>query len=208
MGKSARAECDFEGIGWFGEVAGGIEKKEQGSTLSQSEAKRLSDEAHAIRNTFVAETRGVFIYAVGEKRLDVRKLLGKVEDLFAPGAYNKCPEIARFDFTEAGMCIAFERATAGAFHILRGTESVLQLYYKRHVRPVQQGLTWGQVSHALRQKSRGKLPDPIILNQLDHIRTAFRNPTQHPEKVYDIQEVQDLFGLCIDVVNRMIVVVG
>jgi len=39
---------------------------------------------------------------------------------------------------------------------------------------------------------------------LDNIRRSFRNPTQHPDKIYDIQEVQDLFGLCIDAINRMI----
>jgi len=40
-------------------------------------------------------------------------------------------------------------------------------------------------------------------DHLDHIRRSFRNPTQHPDKIYDIQEAQDLFGLCVDAVNRM-----
>ena len=51
------------------------------------------------------------------------------------------------------------------------------------------------------------LPDDrlgiVLLNNLDNIRQSFRNPTQHPEKIYDIQEVQDLWSLCVDVVNRM-----
>jgi hypothetical protein len=44
----------------------------------------------------------------------------------------------------------------------------------------------------------------VLLNQLDYIRAQFRNPTQHPDKIYDIQEVQDLWGLCVDVINRMV----
>jgi hypothetical protein len=183
-----------------------LKDKPKDHKLTNEEATRLSRIATEIRQTFEAETRGVFIYAVMDKRLDVRKLLGAVNELFAPDVYDALPEVARFDYAEAGKCIAFERPTAAAFHILRATEDVLRLYYKRLIRPAQASLTWGQITTALRQKARGKMPDPIILNQLDHIRNAFRNPTQHPDKIYDIQEVQDMLGLCIDVVNRMSVV--
>jgi len=58
-------------------------------------------------------------------------------------------------------------------------------------------------TNLLRTKTRGRRPDPLILDHLDHIRRSFRNPTQHPDKIYDIQEAQDLFGLCVDAVNRM-----
>jgi hypothetical protein len=53
------------------------------------------------------------------------------------------------------------------------------------------------------RKRRATLTRPLLDN-LDNIRHSFRNPTQHPDKIYDIQEVQDLFGLCIDAVNRMV----
>lgn len=46
-------------------------------------------------------------------------------------------------------------------------------------------------------------PQKELLDNLDNIRVSFRNPTQHPEKRYDIDEAQDLFNLCIEVVNRM-----
>jgi hypothetical protein len=35
------------------------------------------------------------------------------------------------------------------------------------------------------------------------IHRSFRNPTQHPVKVYGIDDVQDRFELCVDVVRRM-----
>jgi hypothetical protein len=44
----------------------------------------------------------------------------------------------------------------------------------------------------------------ILLNQLDHMRDGFRNPTAHPEKIFDIDEAQDLLSICIDAANRMI----
>jgi hypothetical protein len=43
-----------------------------------------------------------------------------------------------------------------------------------------------------------------VNNHLDNIRVSFRNPTQHPEAIYDIHEVQDLWSICVDVINRMV----
>lgn len=61
---------------------------------------------------------------------------------------------------------------------------------------------WGPTVDALKKRRN---PPPVeLLNNLDNIRRSFRNPTQHPEKIYDIQEVQDLFALCVDAIDRMI----
>ena len=62
---------------------------------------------------------------------------------------------------------------------------------------------WGQIVNDLRRKSLTKKYDALN-NHLDNIRVSFRNPTQHPEKTYDIDEAQDLWSVCVDVVNRMV----
>jgi len=155
-----------------------------------------------LQRTLQAESAGNVAYFVTDKRLDVDKLLGRPEDLFAPDVFQNLPEIAKYDFTEAGFCIAFERPTAAAFHLLRGTEGVLRTLYCDMVkRDRVEPLLWGPMTDALRK--RRKPPAVELLNNLDNIRRSFRNPTQHPEKIYDIHEAQDLFGLCVDVVNRM-----
>ena len=180
-----------------------LKAKPKEATLSSTEAEELSRQMTNIRLTFEAETQGFFAYVVMDKRIDVKKLLGAIDQLFKPNIFEFLPVIARYDFKEAGLCIAFERPTAAAFHILRGTEDVLRTYYKKYFRPAKIGLTWGQIIVELRNKTKGKKPDPVLVNNLDNIRNSFRNPTQHPEKIYDIQEVQDLFSLCIDAINRM-----
>lgn len=113
------------------------------------------------------------------------------------------PDIAQYDFMKAGKCVAYELPTAGAFHILRGTESTLRLYYCNHIK---QGrlttLLWRPMVEHLR-KCKKPIPK-ILLDNLDNIALNFRNPTAHPEYKYDINEVQDLFNLCADVNNRMI----
>ena len=51
---------------------------------------------------------------------------------------------------------------------------------------------WGPMVDSLR-KRKTRVSKPLLDN-LDNIRYSFRNPTQHPEKTYDIEEVQDLFN--------------
>ncbi len=180
-----------------------LSKKNQDAALSSSEAEELREAVKAIRSTFSAETKGIYSYVVTEKRLDVEKLIHDTKALFAPGVFDQLSDIAQSDFKEAGRCIAFECPTAAAFHLLRGIEGILRQYYIVFIGPTSADITWGHITTTLRKK-RDKRIDHHTLRHLDHIRSAFRNPTQHPEKTYDIQEIQDLFPLVVDVTNRMI----
>lgn len=180
-----------------------LKKKKKTAVVSKEDANNIGSIVDDIRKTLVAETRGQFVYVISDKKLDVIKLTNNVSKLFSRDVFDLCPEIARYDFKEAGKCIAFENPTAAAFHTLRGTEAVLREYYKRFIRPAKQNPNWGPIIVALRGKTKGRKPDSILLNNLDNIRDSFRNPTQHPEKMYDMEEAQGLFSLCIDAVNRM-----
>ena len=157
-----------------------------------------------IRPTFDAESEGIFPFYTTDKRYNLESLIGGISKLFRPGVYDLLPDIAKTDFSEAGYCIAFERPTAAAFHILRGTEDVLRNYYKKFIRGKKGVKTWGQMTFDLKNKNKGKMPNSVIVNHLINIKDSFRNPTQHPDKIYDIHEVQDLLSLCIDVINRMV----
>ena len=61
---------------------------------------------------------------------------------------------------------------------------------------------WGPMLTDLRKRKKAS-KYATLLSNLDNIRKSFRNPTQHPEKTYDMDEVQDLWGLCTEVINRM-----
>lgn len=181
-----------------------LELTEPGANLSAIQAERLADVMQRIRLTLDSELQGFETYVVTPKIIDVTKLIADVPSLFAPEVFEALPEIARYDFSEAGKCIAFERPTAAAFHVLRGTESVLRFFYCEAVRQKRVSpLMWGPVVKDLRTRAKTKRLT-TLLNNLDNIRVSFRNPTQHPEKSYDIHEVQDLWSLCVEVVNRML----
>lgn len=179
-----------------------LEEKDQAHTLAVDEASELRTIMTDIRNTLMAEAGGKIAYIVTDKRIDVNKLLSNTSSLMSPGVYDSLPAIAKYDFTEASMCIAFERPTAAAFHLLRGTESTLREFYCSIVKQKRvKNLLWGPMVEHLRKRSRP--PPKELLDHLDNIRVTYRNPTQHPEKIYDIHRVQDLFNLCVDAVTQM-----
>lgn len=175
---------------------------ENDALLTADQAASLRAIMNEVRPTLFAEAEGNVAYIVADKRLDVNKLLDDVGSLFGSGVFSSMNAIARLDFEEAGKCLAFERATAAAFHLMRGTESVLRDFYfsvvkqKRLKKPM-----WGGILDQL--EARRTPPPAALLATLRSIKDNFRNPTQHPDKVYDLDEVQDLFGLSVDVVNRM-----
>jgi hypothetical protein len=172
------------------------------SVCTAQQATEVSTIMAKLEPTLVAESGGNIAFIVTDKRVDVNKLLHDVPSLLAPNVFDSLPDIARYDFVEAGQCIAFERPTAAAFHLLRATEGVLRQLYCLSVKRERVELMWGPMVKHLRQHKKPRFGP--LLDHLDHIRLSFRNPTQHPEKIYDIQEVQDLFGLCVDVVTRMV----
>src|SRR5712692_6640623 len=145
-----------------------LNTKPKGGKLTLREARELQRVSTQLRDTFAAETKGIFVYIVTDKRLDPKKLIDGIPDLFAPGVFDTCPDVARYDFAEAGKCIAFERPTAAAFHLLRGIESVLRAYCKRYIRSAPSGSAWGTMTNSLRSKTKGRRPDAIVLDNLDH----------------------------------------
>lgn len=175
----------------------------ENSSLDQKQATELSSIMNRLRLTLDAEIQGIQAFTTIPMRLDSTKLLDDVSSLFAPDTYNFFPDIAKYDFVEAGKCIAFELPTFAAFHILRATEANLRHYYKQMVKQKRiKSEMWGPIVIDLRRRIKTK-KYTTLNNHLDNIRLSFRNPTQHPEAVYDIHEVQDLFSVCIDANNRM-----
>lgn len=170
------------------------------NTLTDDLANELRQIMGVIRYTLDAEATGKRVYVVSDKRYPIEKLLNDPSALFAKDVFTSLPEIARIDFAEAAQCIAFLRPTAAAFHMLRGTESLLRELYCLKAKRKRVELTWGPIVAALRNK---KGISGLLLNHLDHIRNGFRNPTAHPNKVYDIDEAQDLLSICIDAANRI-----
>jgi hypothetical protein len=178
-----------------------IDVLDSSERVGSERAKRIKSMANDVRLTFDAEAKCIFAHVLSEGRFGSEDLLENAWKFFADGVANRIEDIAISDIEEACKCIALQRPTAAAFHLMRATESVLRTYYCEVVKRGRGSLMWAPIVAHLR--TRPRQTDVALLDHLDSIRRNFRNPTQHPEKKYDMSEVQDLFGVCIDVVNRM-----
>ena len=193
--QRTRAKIELE------EIYEKFKKKDKDYKLDNDDAEKLSNTMIDLWKTIEAETEVIYVYEVLEKRFDIDKLLNRVNELFSPNTFFKLPKIAMIDFIESGKCIAFELPTASAFHSLRGTESVLRaLYFSVKKRNRIKNLVWGEIIKDL-EKCKTRKPPKNLIDTLDNIRINYRNPTQHPEYIYNIELAQDLFSLCISVVN-------
>ena len=169
--------------------------------ITAENSKELVELSKKIDPTLDAELQLREAYILTEKQFPLPTLLDHIDRLFWKDVFAFLPLPIQDDFREAGKCIAFERPTAAAFHILRATEGALRIYYRALVkRGFDNEATWGKMVTELRTRKRASR---ILLDSLDNIRNNFRNPTMHPEYSYGIDEVQGLLPLCADSVNRI-----
>ena len=179
-----------------------FDEKNNDYLATDEEVQEISSLMHAIKDVIDAELQGKIVFVITEKRMKVTKLLDDIKKLFATDVFINLPDLPRFDFKEGGKCIAFERPTAGAFHILRGMEGILRWLHDKLTNSSGYSNNWGQVIQDLKNLSNP--PTREILDQSDAIRRNYRNPTAHPELTYTIDDTQDLLSECIAVVNRIV----
>lgn len=187
----------------FGDMHKALKGADTEKPLGDSLSSDVSSEFSTLENIVFAEAITKKIYVLPSRRFNTEYLLSSPEKLLKGGSFTKLEEIAKLDFASSCRCILFGEATAAAFHILRATESVLKSYYFHHRR--QKRLPkpmWGPMLDQLRAKTRNRPSEPLLAS-LDLIRSAYRNPTQHPEAIYEIDSAQDLFGVCLDVIGKM-----
>jgi hypothetical protein len=181
-----------------------LDLKPEGYKLTDEDVSKLHNIMYSFEKTLEAESQTTWTLAFREKRFPLAVLLQDVSKLFGTGVFSKLPDISKIDLSEAGKCIAMERYTAGAFHILRAMEDIIKDLYlsvikqNRLKKPM-----WYEMLDCMRKKKRNR-PNEALLDQLGSIRKHYRNPTQHPEKIYDCDEVQDLLASSTAAINMVV----
>ena len=161
----------------------------------------LREKLIKIDTTLDAELHTKTGYILDDKRFSNEILIENISKLFNKGYFLALPAVAQYDFKESGICLAFDRFTACAFHALRATEDVLKWYYTLvlSATPTESD-TWGTYETAIKNAiTNGALTpppsEPLMLN-IGSIRKYYRNKTQHPQLMYSLDESQDLLSLC------------
>ncbi|GBF52131.1 hypothetical protein LPTSP4_36690 [Leptospira ryugenii] len=143
------------------------------------------------------------VYLLTSKRFEVTVLLEDSKSLLAKDTWQKLTINAQNDFNFACQCIALNLGTSSAFHIMRAVEEMVKQLYFHYVKTNRlQKPMWGPMVEKLKNKKKPK-PSQSLIDHLDNIRKNYRNPTQHPEKFYDIDEAQDLLHTSIVAINEI-----
>lgn len=158
--------------------------------------------------TLDAELNTISAYYINSsKRIDNDILENNIYKLFASTVFGHLPEIAKYDFDEAGKCLLLNRFTACAFHTLRGTEDVLKFYYEKLLdTSAKESQTWWNFYEEIdkfNNEAKLKISEELLTN-LNNLRKFYTNKTQHPQMIYNIDDVQDLLFNCIKTINEMI----
>lgn len=195
--------CSNFTTSFFVEMENRINGVDDSIEVGKTLAEEIKNEMWILERHVLSEGTTKKVHIMPQRRYNSNYLLNEQEKLFKKGVFEKLNELAQSDIKSSCRCLLFGEATASAFHILRATEGVLKQYYKHHIR--QKQLTkpmWGPMLIKLKAKTRNK-PSETLLDSLDLIRDSYRNPTQHPNATYEIDSVQDLIGLCTDVIGKM-----
>lgn len=176
---------------------------EDDENLSSERSNSIIDEIVRIDPALDAELKLKDAFILTEKRFELKSLTESPEKLLANGVYNNLTDATKKDFSSACLQIALAQPTSSAFHLMRALEAeVKRLYFEfkkqnRLDRPM-----WAVMIQQLRSKKNPK-PEIKTLDLLDSIRVHFRNPTQHPEAFYTLDEAQDLMNQTITAINMI-----
>ncbi|GAH10217.1 unnamed protein product, partial [marine sediment metagenome] len=145
-----------------------LEKTTDDYKLTQADRDKLFNIMDKIDFVIRAEGQTKFTFFISEKRIDVNKLVFKIESLFAIRVFNALPDSIKYDFKESGKSIAFECPTASAFHVLRGLEGLLRFLLKKLDPQIDTSkICWGPLITNLKSLNIQELR--VLLDNLDRI---------------------------------------
>jgi hypothetical protein len=143
---------------------------------------------------FSAEQKGIY---------QTERLIDNTDESFPESIRKRLPSQAKTDIVLAGKCLAFDVHTASAFHMWRALEIVIGAYYisitGRTFDDDKIQRNWGAYIKAL----TGVKADIGIIGNLDHIRSAYRNPVMHPNVNVTQDEAFSLLGIGISAITQV-----
>lgn len=169
-------------------------KKDPVLTLEENRAVREALEI--FEKEFEQESRQLAVFGVTPKGdRDVRILIGDASAKFSNELLAVMPPSTVEDLQEAGRCLAFERATACAFHICRATEALMVAYYEKLTGqpwpPPPMRKVWGVIVDQLAVKGATR----EITDRLKELRED-RNSFAHPDVTVPVDEAPIVYEIC------------
>lgn len=171
--------------------------------IPSSFTDKIYQEIRKIEAVLDAELKLKTAYVLTKKRYSIETLLKTPKELLGAGVYDKLSGTAKKDFNLACILIALDQPTGAAFHLMRTLEEQVKTLYFAFKKTKRLDIPlWGPMTDQLKKKKAPR-PTDKLLTHLDGMRVHFRNPTQHPELFYTLDDAQDLLNQTITAVNMI-----
>lgn len=176
-------------------------KKLDLTIITEEISKKIKKEVDRIDSALDSELSLKETFILTEKKYSIENLMNNPFSLLSDNSISSLTTTSKKDFTFACTLIALNQPTGSAFHLMRALEEQVKVLYfnykktNRLSKPM-----WGPIVQQLRAKRNPK-PSEKLLNLLDGMRAHFRNPTQHPDTFYTIDEAEDLLNQTISAIN-------
>lgn len=163
----------------------------------------IKSELQNIDTTLDSELKLRKAYLLTRKNFALNDLIEEPHALLGGGTWGCLSDHAKEDFRLASLQIALAQPTGAAFHLMRALEDHVKTLYFSFKRTNRLKVPmWGPMTKELREKKNPR-PSLKLLDHLDSMRKNYRNPTQHPDVFYTLEEAQDLLSSTIGAMNMI-----
>jgi hypothetical protein len=162
------------------------------------EIQRVINSAKTFETVLCAELNTLAAYGVTQKGIySTSDLIERAERILPEPVLARIDSKTIEEIRQSGRCLAFDNATASAFHIMRATETVIHEYYisvcKPKPKPTKRLENWGAYIAELQKSSKSEVKEVIAM--LQQIKDRHRNLIMHPEIVLSPDEAFTLFEI-------------
>lgn len=136
--------------------------------------------------------------------LSTDSLLDGAHKGYAPEVVCVLTQACKDEIDEGGRCLAYERATASGFHLLRSVEITVRQYLSSvpgFVMPSLRRQNWGEYIKLLHDHNAER----VAVDTLHNIKENYRNPLMHPEDTLQLNEAISLFAVCQSMIETLVV---
>lgn len=177
------------------------------SLVDNTTLKKINLQIEKIITTFEAEIFNKNTYVVSEKKIPLTHLLEDITLLFENSdVILKAPFDVQFHVVESSYCLAFNRFTASAFHILLATEEYVRFFVKMFSvdsNSEEQVSTFYGLINTIEEILDELNYQNELVGFLHILRMHYRNQSLHYNRKFTETEATELFNICIKVMNEM-----
>lgn len=171
---------------------------EKEDTSADIKFRKVIGKAKEFETVLLAELQTLAAYHVTQKGIySTTDLIERAENTLPASVLTKVGPKVVEEIKQSGRCLAFDSATASAFHIMRSTEAAMHEYYisvcKPKPKPSKMLESWGAYIAELQKSPKSEVKEVVAM--LQQIKDRHRNLIMHPEVVLTPEEAFTLFEI-------------